>query len=245
MVKTLIAANWKMHKDLQETRSYFSDWRKENFPEDREVVFFPPAPLLAEVSALLPPGQGLGGQHCHEADFGAFTGENSCGVLRSVGCTYVLVGHSERRHLFGESLERVGAQFASALRHELRPVLCVGETLKEREAGRTLDVVLEQLMAPALSDSSPASGYDVAYEPVWAIGTGKVATPQDAADVHSTIRRWLDEAGRGRDARILYGGSAKAGNAAELLAAPGVDGLLVGGASLDPNSFHAVLNAGE
>jgi triosephosphate isomerase len=238
----LIAANWKMYKDTAQATSYFGVWRTFNRPPGREVAFFPPFPLLPLVRDLLPPGDSLGAQNCHEKDEGAFTGEVSCACLASVGCRYVLVGHSERRHVFGEGDTRLAAKFSSALKHHLRPVLCVGEKLEEREAGKTLEVVQRQLAAD-LGGTPPASGFDVAYEPVWAIGTGKVAHPQDAREVHEMILDWLKAHGAGQDARILYGGSVKPDNAAALLATPGVHGLLVGGASLDPAGFHAILKA--
>ena len=242
MEPMLIAANWKMYKTAAETAAFFSRWGGFAVPGGREVVFFPPFTLLARVRQFLPSGQGLGAQNAHEADDGAFTGEISGAMLRDAGCTYVLLGHSERRHLFGETDARIAAKVQAAFRNGLRPVLCVGERLEEREAGRTLDVVLSQLSA-GLGEAIPAGGFDVAYEPVWAIGTGQVARPEDAAQVHAAIRHWLENRGSGKDARILYGGSVKPGNACALLATPGVQGLLVGGASLDPQEFAAIVDA--
>jgi triosephosphate isomerase len=242
MEPVLIAANWKMYKTAPEAESFFARWRDVVVPRDRAVAFFPPFPLLGLVRSLLALGQSLGGQNAHEAEEGAFTGEISAAMLRDAGCTYVLLGHSERRHLFGETDLRIAAKVKAAFRHGLRPVLCVGERLEEREAGRTLDVVLGQLAA-GLGEAPPAGGFDVAYEPVWAIGTGKVARPEDAAQVHAAIRAWMEDRRFGRDTRILYGGSVKPGNAAALLATPGVQGLLVGGASLDPQEFAAIVGA--
>jgi triosephosphate isomerase len=243
MSAVLIAANWKMYKTAAEAEAFFGAWSREAVPPGREVAFFPPFTLIHVLRGLLPPGQGLGGQHCHEAREGAFTGEVSAAMLADEGCSYVLVGHSERRHVFCEEDDRVASKFAAALRHGLRPVLCVGERLEERQAGGTLRVVLGQLEA-GLGEAPPESGFDVAYEPVWAIGTGRVARPADAAEVHAAIRVWLVEHRAGADARVLYGGSVKPDNAAELLAAEEVGGLLVGGASLDVAAFAAIVRAG-
>lgn len=243
MEPVLIAANWKMHKTLADARAFFEGWRSRSMPGGREVAFFPPFPLLAEVRSLLPAGQALGAQNAHEAEEGAFTGEVSCAQIRDAGCTYLLLGHSERRHVFGETDARIAAKFVTAGRHGLRPILCVGEKLEEREADRTLKVILGQMEA-CLGPAPPRVGFDVAYEPVWAIGTGRVARPEDAREVHQAIQEWLSERSAGRDARILYGGSVKSDNAAALLATPGVQGLLVGGASLDAAGFGAIAVAG-
>ncbi len=243
MEPLLIAANWKMYMTTKEVRDFFRRWGDDPPPRSREVVFFPPFPLLSLVRDLMPQGAALGAQNSHEAHEGAFTGEVSCHLLKDVGCSYVLVGHSERRHLFGESEERLAGKFRSALACGLRPILCVGETLAQRQAGRTREVVLQQLAA-ALGQEPPARGFDLAYEPVWAIGTGHVARAEDAESVHEALYAYLREHGAGADARILYGGSVKPSNAAELLAQPSIHGLLVGGASLDPASFRAILTAG-
>ncbi len=244
MEPVLVAANWKMYKTTAEARTFFAGWDGVAVPPGREAAFFPPFPLLPLVKELLPAGQALGAQNAHEALEGAFTGEVSCSLLKDVGCTYVLLGHSERRHVFGEDDRRIGAKFQAAMKSGLRPILCVGELLAEREAGRTLPVVLGQLEA-GLGPEPPEGGFDIAYEPVWAIGTGKVARPEDAAEVHAAIIGRLRDRGAGRDARVLYGGSVKPDNAAALLATPGVQGLLVGGASLDPTSFAAIARAGS
>ncbi len=242
MESVLVAANWKMYKTTAGVQHFFDRWSRDPAPPGREVAFFPPFPLLPLVRGLLLQGQALGAQNAHEADEGAFTGEVSCALLKDLGCDYVLIGHSERRNLFGETDARIAAKMRTALRHGVRPILCVGEHLDERQRGRTLHVVLGQL-SEDLGTAPPPTGFDVAYEPVWAIGTGKVARPQDAAEVHEAILAWLHEHQAGADARILYGGSVKPDSAAALLATPGVRGLLVGGASLDPASFAAILRA--
>jgi triosephosphate isomerase len=243
MMRPLVAANWKMYKTPEEAAAFFTRWASKVFPEGREVLFLPPFPLLGQVRDALPHGQGLGAQNLHEQAEGAFTGEVSPRLLQAVGCRYALVGHSERRHVFGETDARLAAKFGAALSHGLRPVFCVGERLEEREAGRTLDVVLGQLSA-GLGETPPKAGFDLAYEPVWAIGTGRVARPQDAGAVHASVRAWLQGRGVTPDVRILYGGSVKPENAADLLRVPEVGGLLVGGASLAPDSFHGIVTAG-
>jgi triosephosphate isomerase len=242
-LRPLIVANWKMYKTAGEAVLFLDRWNRLPHPADREVAFFPTFTLLHGVSEALPRGQALGAQDCHEREEGAFTGEVSCRQIKDAGCRYVLVGHSERRHVFGETDLRIAAKFAAALAHDLRPVLCVGETLTQRESGSTLEVVLTQLEM-GLGGEVPEKGFDVAYEPVWAIGTGKVAQPEDAREVHGEILTWLRTRKRGVDCRVLYGGSVKPDNAAALMATTGVHGLLVGGASLDPDSFYAIVAAG-
>jgi triosephosphate isomerase len=183
-------------------------------------------------------------QNIHTEPSGAFTGETSAGMARDAGARVVLVGHSERRHVFGETDEQTAQKCAQALRAGLIPMLCVGETLEEREAGLTEQVCLRQLDA-AVAGLEPAqvAGMLVAYEPVWAIGTGRTATPEDASAVHAAIRRALRERIGDKAAvlPILYGGSVNRGNAKLLLAAPDVDGLLVGGASLDAGNWSAIV----
>lgn len=204
---------------------------------DRTVLFFPPAISLTTVVEALGDRRdlGVGVQNIWTEDKGAFTGETSGPMARDAGATFALVGHSERRHVFGETDEQTALECAAAARNELTPILCVGELLAQREAGETETVVLRQLGAGLAKLSSAAiASMAVAYEPVWAIGTGKTATPNDASTVHAEIRTAL-HARIGEAAGmipILYGGSVNAGNARALLAAPNVDGLLVGGASL-------------
>ena len=217
-------------------------------PDAVEVGVAPPAVYLREVAAALAPSAAwVAGQDLHEDDTGAHTGDVGGPMLADVGATAVLVGHSERRHDCGESLERVAGKLSAALRHGLLPVLCVGETLEQRRAGRTDEVVREQLLTALEGhDDASVARLVVAYEPVWAIGTGERATVDMAAAAHRSIRATVAErfspefAGR---LRIQYGGSVKPDNAAELFADPEIDGALVGGASLQAESFLAIVGA--
>jgi len=248
MQRPVLAANWKMNLGPTQARAFMAAFTARWTPHtDRTVIFFPPA--LSVASAVHALGNrtdlGVGVQNIWTEDKGAFTGESSAPIARDAGARYALVGHSERRHVFGETDEQSALKCAAAARAGLTPVLCVGELLAEREAGKTLDVVNRQLttgLAPL--DDSTIAGIAIAYEPVWAIGTGKTATPDDASEVHAEIRRLLDGRvpGRGAGVPILYGGSVNASNAKSLLDAPGVDGLLVGGASLDVDSWLAICN---
>ena len=244
--KPLIAGNWKMHKTPEETRAFCTDLVAAGMTAARvDVAVFPPFVALAAASEALSGGPvGLGAQNVHPAEAGAFTGEVSIPMLLTIGCRYVIIGHSERRALFGESnafaAEKVGATSGTGL----APVLCVGERLEEREADRTESVVRSQLQ-PVLDRLDVPGELIVAYEPVWAIGTGRTATPEQAQAVHAFIRallaeRWGDT---GDAVRILYGGSVKPSNAAELLARPDIDGALVGGASLEVESFKQIVEA--
>jgi triosephosphate isomerase (TIM) len=199
------------------------------------MLLCPPATLLAAVDAVLAgSGVALGGQDCHAAPSGAHTGDISAEMLADAGCGYVILGHSERRQHHGETDAIVRAKLSAALRAGLAPILCVGETLAEREAGRAIETVTSQL-AGSLPESMPPDRLVVAYEPVWAIGTGRSATADDIAAMHLAIRTRLPAA-----TRILYGGSVNPKNAAELLAVENVDGALVGGASLKAEDFLAI-----
>ena len=214
---------------------------------DRTVIFFPPALSVASVVHALGSRTdlGVGVQNIWTEDKGAFTGESSAPIAKEAGARYALVGHSERRHVFGETDEQTALKCASAARAGVVPILCVGELLAEREGGKTLDVVKRQLTTGlARLEDNTIAGMAIAYEPVWAIGTGKTATPDDASAVHAEIRRILEDrvAGQGAGIPILYGGSVNASNAKALLAADGVDGLLVGGASLEVDSWLAICN---
>ena len=206
-----------------------------------------PFPYLAQVSGLVSGTTlSLGAQSISEQDSGAFTGEVSGAMLREFGCEYAIVGHSERRAMFGEDDERVAAKFAAALRHGMTPILCVGETLAEREAGSTETVIARQLDAVIGRSGAASLGKAVlAYEPVWAIGTGRTATPAQAQQVHAFLRGRVAEHDRAVADRlvILYGGSVKPSNAAELFAMADVDGGLIGGASLVADDFLAICNA--
>src|SRR5690606_29075618 len=244
----VIAGNWKMHTGPGATREVFERFKARHSPRpDRTVLFFPPAISLAAALDMVQdrPDLQLGVQNIHWEPKGAFTGEISAAMAFDAGARYTLVGHSERRHIFGETDEDVKRKTAAALEAGLRPVVCVGETLEERRAGRVDEVIRRQLAAAIAGlDAAQRPLIIVAYEPVWAIGTGVTATPADAAAAHAVLRSLLaDELGAGAAAAvpILYGGSVKPENAAELLAASDVDGLLVGGASLDPDSFAAII----
>jgi triosephosphate isomerase (TIM) len=243
----IFAANWKMHHGPSEARAFMRTFLTRYARRtDRTVTFFPPALTVAAVQDALRdrPDVLLGVQNIHWEDKGAFTGESSAAIARSCGVTLVLVGHSERRHVFGESDEETALKCAAAIRHELRPVLCVGEKLEEREAGKTQEVVVRQLRAGVAKMSpSQIAGIWIAYEPVWAIGTGRTAEPSDAAEVHTVIRQVLRElaAEGGGAIPILYGGSVNGKNVSALLAASEVNGVLVGGASLEAESWADIV----
>lgn len=244
----VIAGNWKMHMGPAEAGAFFAGLRLDGVPSERELMIFPPSLTLASVVAdSARDGRvQVGIQNIHWEDQGAFTGEVSAAMAAEVGAKFALIGHSERRHVFGETDREVALKAGAACAHGLVPVVCVGETLDERRAGRVDEVILRQLDA-ALGAFPPQGRVLLAYEPVWAIGTGETATPQDASAAHGTLRLRLAHAlGAERADRvpILYGGSVKPANAAELLAAPDVDGVLVGGASLDPGSFAQIASAG-
>jgi triosephosphate isomerase len=243
----LVAANWKMYKTVREARQFVEDLQAQTGPcEDREVTIAPPFTALAEAGKVLQQkGFSLAAQDCHWETQGAFTGEVSVGMLRDVGCRYVIVGHSERRQLFGETDEVVQKKVAAVLRQGLVPIVCLGETLPQREAGQTFDVVVRHL-AGALEGVSPedAGRLVIAYEPVWAIGTGKTASPAQAQEVHAFLRERsaaLFDKTIANQIRIVYGGSVKTDNVDALMAQPDIDGLLVGGASLEVASFRRII----
>lgn len=245
----LIAGNWKMNLDLVAARQLAGALRNSlDASDDVHVAVCPPFVALDALYGILH-GSGihLGAQNMHSADSGAFTGEVSAGMLRSVGCRYVILGHSERRAFFGETDEDVHAKAVQAIAHRLIPIVCVGERLEERDAGREEEVVGSQLRG-ALTDVqlSGASDVVVAYEPVWAIGTGRTASPEQAQAMHAFIRRELTAlfgADTAAGVDILYGGSMKPDNAHELLTQPDVNGGLIGGASLSAASFLAIVAA--
>jgi triosephosphate isomerase len=245
--KTLIAANWKMHKTVEEAVAFVGELRDAvGSPDDQEVLLTPPFTALWAVRiAVSEAGFSLGAQNCHWENQGAFTGEISPPMLKDVGCGYVLVGHSERRHIFGETDAMAQKKVAAVFREGMTPVLCIGETLEEREAGKTFDVIARQLQEGLRAVSkSDFSRVAVAYEPVWAIGTGKTATPAQAQEVHAFIRERLasrTDKSVANEVRILYGGSVKPDNVDRLMAEPDIDGLLVGGASLNASSFSRIV----
>lgn len=248
--RPVIAGNWKMHKGPQQAAEFFQAFVKDvKVPGDRTVVFFPPAISLTAARQALGDRSDvlLGVQNIHWEPQGAFTGEISAAMAREAGAAVVLCGHSERRHVFGETDDEVGRKAAAAFEAGLIPMICVGEKLEEREADRLQEVVLRQLDAAlAPIDAKHLPRVAVAYEPVWAIGTGRNATPEDAAAAHAILRARLQEriGDAAADVPILYGGSVKPDNAAGLLAADDVDGLLVGGASLEADGFGRIVNAG-
>ena len=249
--KPLIAGNWKMYKTVNETLAYIAGFKPLVADvDDRDIMLAPPFTSLdAAEKALEGSNISLGAQNCHWKDEGAFTGEISPRMLADIGVTYVILGHSERRHIFGETDEMIRAKIEAALKYELIPILCIGEKLEEREAGKTL-AVLERQIKEGLKDFSASElrTLVLAYEPVWAIGTGKTASPEQAQEAHAFCRQVLaglfgeDFAGK---VRILYGGSVKPENIVGLMARPDIDGALVGGASLTPESFARIVRFGR
>lgn len=243
MRKPFVAANWKMFKTVQEAVVFAKQFKGLVIDiEDVEIVLAPPFTALHAVcEAVRNTNVGVAGQNLHWESEGAFTGEISAPMLAEAGADYVIIGHSERRTLFGELDEGVNRKIRAALTAELTPIVCVGETLEEREGNRTLEVLDRQLRQGLDGlEARAAADLVIAYEPVWAIGTGRVATAAQAGEAHAHIRGRLGEA-IGADAaaavRIIYGGSVKPGNIEELIAEPDIDGALVGGASLDVQSF--------
>jgi triosephosphate isomerase len=243
----LMAGNWKMYKTAAETKAFFEQFRPAvDGVSDRQIVICPPFVNLG--AALEAAGDGnveIGGQNCYWEKEGAYTGEVSAGMLAALGAKWVLVGHSERRQLFGETDDTVLKRTVAALGAGLNPIVCVGERLEERESGRTNDVLKAQFEGGIAGLSADQfSKIVIAYEPVWAIGTGKTATPEIAEDAHKAIRH-LAQGKIGEDAagklRILYGGSVKPENTKALMAQPDIDGVLVGGASLDAKSFASIV----
>ncbi len=251
MTNSLVVGNWKMHGSRPEcshlARS-IADALHEIAPGSVEVAIAPPYTALASVKEVLKESNvRLGAQNCHWQDSGAFTGEVSPSMLREIGCDYVILGHSERRHILGESDRMIAQKITAALRNGLRVIFCLGETLRERRAGRTAAVVSRQLRI-ALKDLGKAAiqNVEIAYEPVWAIGTGQNATSEQISRVHNQIRNLLVKsfgAGKGNRVRILYGGSVKPDNAAVLMSTPQVNGFLVGGASLNSDAFLQIVRS--
>jgi triosephosphate isomerase len=245
----IFAANWKMHLGPAGARGFLDRFLEAYEPiHGREVWFFAPAVSVATAAAAVTAATAvrIGIQHVHWEPKGAFTGETSVAMAAEAGAAAALIGHSERRHVFGETDDETGKKVRAVLGGGLVPVLCVGETLQERERGDTLAVVRRQLDTLRGIDAAGLARIVIAYEPVWAIGTGRNATPRDAAEVHGVIRRRLADLGAPAERLpVLYGGSVKPGNAAELVAEPEIDGVLVGGASLEPDSWLAIVRAGR
>ncbi|KAA5543854.1 triose-phosphate isomerase [Roseiconus nitratireducens] len=248
--RTIIAGNWKMNTragEAAELAKGVAGAVGEN--PAVEVAVCPPAVYLSVVADVLAGSAvGLGAQNLYPAEDGAFTGEVNASMLRDVGCRYVILGHSERRALLGETDAEVSEKLSAALAGNLVPIVCVGETLDDREGGKTESVVETQLKGSLKGlDEARAAGVVIAYEPVWAIGTGKTASPEQAEEVHAFIRKLLGELFGSEVAeqiRIQYGGSVKPGNAKDLLGQPNIDGALVGGASLKVDDFVAIIQAG-
>ncbi len=246
MRRPILAANWKMNKTVGEAVAFVEAFLPHLEDADGvDVVLAPPFPALDRVAqALAGSPVAVAAQNVHPEEKGAFTGEVAPGMLADLGCAYTIVGHSERRHLFGDSDAFVARKAEALLRHGIRPIVCIGETLEEREAGRTFTVLETQLEGSlAQVPAERTADLVIAYEPVWAIGTGRTATPEQAQEAHAFVRERLakqfGEAGRG--IRIQYGGSVTPDNVYALMGQPDVDGALVGGASLDPTSFLRIV----
>jgi len=243
MRRPVIAANWKMNKKIEEAQAFLDEFIPLVWNErDVDIVIAPPFTALYTMANLLKiTNIGLAAQDLFYEDKGAYTGEISPVMLTDIGCSYVIIGHSERRIYFGETNEIVNKKIRAARRHGLEVIFCIGESLSEREAGMTFDVLKRQI-SEGIRDIS-SDGLILAYEPVWAIGTGKTATPDQAQEAHESIRKTLShlygEPAKG--VRILYGGSVTPENADVLMACPDVDGALVGGASLKADSFAGIV----
>ncbi len=247
MRRKLVAGNWKMNGSLQANQSLLEELKAGLQVRTCDVAVCPPAPYLQQCQATLAGTDvAWGAQDMSMHESGAFTGEVSAGMLRDFGCSYVIVGHSERRAYHDERDDQVARKVVRALANGLRPIICVGEILAEREAGMTAEVVSRQIDAVLGQIGAEQMGdIVVAYEPVWAIGTGKTATPEMAQEIHALLRRKLSEKNpsAGSMVRILYGGSVKPDNARELFSMPDIDGGLIGGASLKASEFLTIIHA--
>ncbi|MCS7171624.1 MAG: triose-phosphate isomerase [Aquificaceae bacterium] len=243
----LISANWKMNLTPSQTKEYLQKFLPLIYGlEGREVLICPPFPSLCVASEMLKDSSiKLGAQNCHHDKKGAYTGEVSLDMLKELGISYVIVGHSERRWIFGESDEFVNKKITACLKASVRPILCVGERLEEREAGLTFKVVETQIRLALSGLEEFTDSLDIAYEPVWAIGTGNPATPEDAQVVHAYIKDLLCHINpkHGGKTRVLYGGSVNPRNSGDYMRMKDVDGLLVGGASLEPESFAQIIKS--
>jgi len=247
MRKPIIAGNWKMYNTMSESKKMLKELIPLIHKNTNEVIICPNYTSLAEIFELLKDSDiKLGAQNMHFEDKGAYTGEVSPVFLKEIGVDYVILGHSERRKIFGESDELINKKVKAALKHGLNPILCVGETLEEREQNITFKIIKEQLESCLANlEKANLDKLVVAYEPVWAIGTGKTATKEDANEVIGYIRKWLSECISPKIAsstRILYGGSVKPNNIKELMEMNEIDGALVGGASLKAEDFSKIIN---
>ena len=245
MRQKMVAGNWKMNGTTNSVRELVSGIKAGLNGPSAEVVVCPPFLYLSIVAAeIAGTAVKLAAQNMCDKDVGAFTGEVSGPMLKDIGCEYVILAHSERRAMYGETDEVAARKYGAALKNNLKPIFCIGETLGEREQDITEDVIARQIDAIISAEGVASLATAVlAYEPVWAIGTGKTATPEQAQNVHAFIRQRIAnlDAGIADSVRILYGGSMNPGNAADLIAQPDIDGGLVGGASLDPESFSAII----
>lgn len=251
MRKFVIAGNWKMHKTNPEAYKLVEEIKEKSTGITKtQIIICPPFTALSLVAEQIKGSNiGLGAQNMYWEEQGAYTGETSPSMIKSTGATYVIIGHSERRQFFGETDETVNKKINAALKANLKPIVCIGESLEERESGVTKDVVNNQVeKAFSGIDAESMSNIILAYEPIWAIGTGKTATPDQAQDVHSFIRKMIGglyNTEVSSQLVIQYGGSVKPGNAPELLSQPDIDGALVGGACLEADSFTGIINAAE
>lgn len=251
MRRKIVAGNWKMNLDMNGSEELVQSILKNIAPENCSVLFFPPYPFLFRVNEIIGARKNIfiGGQNISRHDKGAFTGEVSASMLHSVGCQYVLIGHSECRENFHENAESLVGKILRTFEHNLTPIFCCGESLKERESNSYADFVANQIREALFELSEEQLGrLVIAYEPIWAIGTGHTARPDQAQEIHAIIREILKERFPEtlvENLSILYGGSVNAGNACELFSQPDVDGGLVGGASLKADEFVSIINAME
>jgi len=246
MAKTYMVGNWKMNQGLQDLKSFFAELSAKNLPEGNFWIAPQAIQIQKAIELSLGSSVKIGSQNCSNENFGAFTGEINTTSLKEIGAHFTIIGHSERRAIFNESDELINSKVQKALNDSLTPIFCFGETLEQREAGKTLDIVLGQIKAGLVNIKiENADQLILAYEPVWAIGTGKTATPDQAEEVHAAIRSLLKElyGDLGADLSILYGGSVKPANVLELLSKPNINGGLVGGASLKAEDFAALCSA--
>lgn len=245
MRKKIVAANWKMNGSQAWLSQYFKTFLAALSIQDTTCIFFPPYPYIGQAMNCIARYENcaIGGQNCADVDSGAYTGEISAVMLKDMGCRYALVGHSERRQMFFESEKIVAEKFHRVKEHGMIPVLCIGETLEERKNGSAAEVVLQQLSAVSDADKKAFDNCIIAYEPVWAIGTGQTATAQEAQDMHASIRETLTMISDcdTEKVSIIYGGSVNENTAAALFSMPDVDGGLVGGASLDAQKFLDII----